>query len=44
VVVIDVESKLVPGIRTSKILRLLHHKLNEKEKMNQTAQVGQRVS
>ena len=40
----DVESKLVPGIRTSKILRLLHHKLDEKEKMNLTAQVGQRVS
>lgn len=29
----EVESKLVPGIRTSKILRLLHHKLDEKEKM-----------
>ena len=40
----EIEPKLVPGIRTSKILRLLHHKLDEKEKMNQTAQVWQRVS
>lgn len=40
----EVESRLVPGIRTSKVLRLLHHKLDEKEKMNHIAQVWQRVS
>ena len=40
----EVEPRLVPGIRTSKVLRLLHHKLDEKEKMTPTAQVWQRVS
>ncbi len=31
-VLADIESKLVPGIRTSRILRLLHEKLDEREK------------